>query len=709
MLTRKFVVIALLFFTGPSILLHAQINRKVLVQRHNVIVTKADPLSSLSVGNGRFAFTVDITGLQTFPNAYEKGVPLGTQSEWGWHSFIDTAGYQREEYLKEYTLNGRKITYAVQSGTGRSKAAADWFRQNPHRLQLGNLGFEIWKKDNTPATINDIQNIQQQLDLWTGEIRSSFTVEGVPVTVSTLCSQQQDLVSATVRSGLLKSGRLKISLVFPYPTGEWTDVGTNYQRAEKHVSFIKKNTATAASLIHELDKTKYTVEFSYTPAIIQKQAPHHFVIAPATGTDVFTFSCRFSSAGSAAVPLYAAVKTDNQNAWKKFWTSGAAVDFSGSTDKRAFELERRIILSQYLIKIQETGSNPPQETGLTYNSWFGKPHMEMPYWHLAHYPYWGQPEFLEKNMDWYFKTEDKARALAKRQGFEGIRWQKMTDNTGDETPSSVGAFLIWNQPHLIYFAESLYRDKHSTATLNKYKDLVFGTADFMASYAFYEKNKDRYILGKGVIPAQEVFPAEETFNPTYELVYWQWGLHMAQQWRERLHMPRNKKWDEVLQKLSKLPVKDNMYLATENATDSYTNPRNKTDHPSVLAALGVMPATGQVDEAIMKNTFNWIWDNWTWEHTWGWDFPMVAMTATRLGMPEKAIDALLMNIQTNTYLVSGHNYQNERLRLYLPGNGGVLSAIALMCAGYDGATIKNPGIPKNGAWKVQWEGLKRLP
>jgi hypothetical protein len=571
------------------------------------------------------------------------------------------------------------------------------------------LGFEILKSDYTIATINDIQNVKQQLDLWTGEIKSSFTVEGVPVTVSTLCSQQQDVISASVTSELFKSGRFKISLVFPYPTGEWTDVGTNYQRNEKHLSFIQNSTATTASVFHQLDKTKYTVDLSYTRADIKSASPHHFIISPANDKTDFQFSCRFSPVASAAiVPGYASIKSSNQIAWKKFWTSGAAVDFSGSTDKRAAELERRIILSQYLIKIQETGSNPPQETGLTYNSWYGKPHMEMPYWHLAHYPYWGHADLLKKNMDWYFTAADKGRELAKRQGFEGIRWQKMTDNTGDETPSSVGAFLIWNQPHLVYFAESLYRDDHSIATLNKYKDLVFGTADFMASYPFYEKDNNRYILGKGVIPAQEVFPAEETFNPTYELVYWHWALDIAQQWRERLHLPRNKKWDEVLQKLSKLPVQDKMYLATESAIDSYTNPRNKTDHPSVLMALGVMPATGQVDEAIMKNTFNWIWDNWTWEHTWGWDFPMVAMTAVRLGMPEKAVDALLMNIQTNTYLVNGHNYQNERLRLYLPGNGGILSAIALMCAGYDGAKTVNPGIPKNNGWKVKWEGLKKI-
>jgi hypothetical protein len=68
-----------------------------------------------------------------------------------------------------------------------------------------------------------------------------------------------------------------------------------------------------------------------------------------------------------------------------------------------------------------------------------------------------------------------------------------------------------------------------------------------------------------------------------------------------------------------------------------------------------------------------------------------------------------MNIQTNRYLVNGHNYQDERLRIYMPGNGGLLTTAALMCAGYDGSKEINPGIPKNGKWKVKWEGLKRMP
>ncbi len=51
------------------------------------------------------------------------------------------------------------------------------------------------------------------------------------------------------------------------------------------------------------------------------------------------------------------------------------------------------------------------------------------------------------------------KPLHKRQGFEGVRWQKMTDHEGNESPSSVGSFLIWQQPHFIYMAELSYREK----------------------------------------------------------------------------------------------------------------------------------------------------------------------------------------------------------------------------------------------------------
>jgi len=128
----------------------------------------------------------------------------------------------------------------------------------------------------------------------------------------------------------------------------------------------------------------------------------------------------------------------------------------------------------------------------------------------------------------------------------------------------------------------------------------------------------------------------------------------------------------------------------------------------VLGAWGMVPAGGMMDPEIMKNTFERIWKDWHWEETWGWDFPMTAMAATRLGMPGRAVDALFMDVETNTYLPNGHNYQDRRLRLYLPGNGGLLSAVALMCTGWEGGPEgDNPGFPDDGTWTVRWEGLKK--
>ncbi len=688
------------------------IDRKALVERHTIKINEVDTLSSLSVGNGGFAFTADVTGLQTFPDYYANGVPLGTESEWGWHSFPNVNNFKYDEVLRTYHLNGRDVKYAVEiKQPERSKEAVAYYRLNPHRLQLGNIGFDITKKDGKPISINDIEHIHQTLNPYTGELSSSFTVENIPVNVFTYCHQDKDAIAVKVTSPLLKEGRIAIRLRFPYPTDGWRDVGNNWKNDAKHTSTIEDNSNEHAIIKHSLDTTSYYASLEWNnKATLTEKNKHYFIVSPASKSESFEITCLFSKQKpTSSPPSFSSTASNNNSKWKNFWYSGGAIDFSGSTDERASELERRVVLSQYLTKIQCAGNNPPQETGLTFNSWYGRPHMEMIWWHAVHFALWGRTDLLEKSLTWYGRSIETAKKIAERQGYEGVRWQKMTDNEGRETPSSVGSFLLWQQPHIIYFAELCYREKQNEVTLQRYKDLIFATADFMASYAFYDSAKGKYILGKGVIAAQERFKPEDTYNPAYELAYWHWALNIAQQWRTRLHLPPNKKWDDVMQQLSPLTVQDNKYLFTENATDSYTNPRYATDHPSVLGALGMLPKTDLVDTKVMLNTFNWVWNNWKWEDTWGWDFPMTAMSATRLGLPEKAIDALFMDIKTNTYLVSGHNYKDDRLPVYMPSNGGLLTAIAMMCAGYDGTEKDLPGIPKNGRWKVQWEGLNKMP
>ena len=58
----------------------AKIDRKAVLDRNNPKVEAADTLSSLTVGNGSFAATVDVTGLQSFPEQYSGGVPLTTMT-----------------------------------------------------------------------------------------------------------------------------------------------------------------------------------------------------------------------------------------------------------------------------------------------------------------------------------------------------------------------------------------------------------------------------------------------------------------------------------------------------------------------------------------------------------------------------------------------------------------------------------------------------
>ena len=69
-----------------SIFKTKSIDRYSLVTRHNPTNNHIDALTPLSVGNGSFTFTADITGLQSFPDFYETGIPLSTQSYWGWHT-----------------------------------------------------------------------------------------------------------------------------------------------------------------------------------------------------------------------------------------------------------------------------------------------------------------------------------------------------------------------------------------------------------------------------------------------------------------------------------------------------------------------------------------------------------------------------------------------------------------------------------------------
>ena len=719
--------------------LTASIDREAVLFRNDPIITRADTMASLTVGNGHFCTTVDITGLQSYPEDYQNGVPLCAMSDWGWHSFPNTERLTPAESEKAFDFgHGHPEVYAVEyRQEGRNKQATEYFRVNPHRLNLGAVGLELKDAQGNKIALSQLTDIRQRLHLWDGQIMSHFKADGQPVEVTTFCSPDKDRLVATIQSDLLKNRQAQVTLRFSYPTGQHADDANDWTKNDRHTSRLIQQGRQEALIQRQIDTTTYYVLVKWDgQADLRETNTHEFTLTTTEST--LSFSTEYTPSplccDSVAASPVAALQKQNQKFWHRHWTEGAFADFSGCTDPRAKELERRVVLSQYLTYINCANNMPPQETGLTYNSWFGRPHLEMTWWHAVDFCLWNQPKVVEQMLRWYDDTAAPiARKIAERQEFKGIRWMKMTDPWAGEAPSNVGSFLTWQQPHYIYLAEEMYRANPTPETLSKYADNVEATAVFMADFG-----KTGKLFGQTAM--QESMRKDFSYNHPFELAYWYYGLSVAQQWRERRGLPRHQEWDDILRKLSPLPIKDGIYQAGLPTKEEPRFEEHATsDHPAVLGAFGLLPSRPFssssrpfssssrplssssrplsspsrplcCDPVAAQNTLTWVMQHWHWDTTWGWDYGMIAMAAARLGDTKTAVDALLIDTQKNTYLPNGHNFQTtDRLRLYLPGNGALLTAVAMMCAGWDGCMEPlNPGFPKDGTWNVRWEGLRRM-
>jgi hypothetical protein len=725
MLKRSAVALLALLSCLQVAGLASPINRKALIARHNPLLRSVDADSPLTVGNGGFAFTVDITGLQTFGDYYyQAGIPLETLSRWCWHSQRNLSNYKLADTFEDFLLpDGRKLGFP----TRQNSPAGNWLRMNPHGYPLSRLALEWLKADGSAFVPTDIQDPMQTLDLWRGVITSRFKLGGVPVTVTTVCDPDSDTIGVRIDSLLVAEGRLQARLAFPrdYDMTVKNTPPLDWSHPEAHeTKLVEKWFFNGALIQRKIDETRYSVVVS---APVTANGPHDFNIAGDEKRSALEFSVQFVPGGK-SVPLapakFAKILAGSSAHWAKFWSDGAAVDFSGSTNPLAKKLEERIVLSQYLMAVQMAGDVPPQESGLTCSTWYGKHHTEMIWWHAAHFALWGRDELLIRNLEWYRSHLPEARALAASRGLKGARWAKMVGPEDRESPGG-NPLIMWNQPHMIYLCELLYRNKPTAATLNAYRDLVLETADCLASMVHFDERRGRYVLGPPLWIAQEIYDPATSRNPVFELSYWRWALSVAQQWRERLQMPRDKKWDDVIARLSPLPVKYGKYVALESNPDTWDNINSRHDHPEMLMPLGVLPGGPDVDRATMARTLDAVMKSWDWESKiWGWDYPMIAMTATRLGRPDLAMEVLLRDGPNNRYAANGHCPQGSdaalpkdapprarkrEIAVYLPANGAFLAAVALMVAGCDESKEPYPGIPKDGTWKVRAEGVRRLP
>lgn len=702
---KKNIFLVLLFVLFSGLSLRSQtlrsssgerIDRESLVKRHSIVTTGTNLKSPTQVGNGRFAFGMDITGLQTF-------VPFNTLSDWSWHSFPVPVDTKISDYKPVVVESyGKKIPYMDYNQT--AEKASYYMVRNPHRFNLGRIGFRILKTDGTEAGEVDLKHLIQEVDIWTGIVHSRFEINGKPVDVETVCHPDKDMIGVSVKSELLTNGLVSVFLDFPYPDNRYfRDYVGRYDTVQAHKSLLEDVTAQSACIARTIDTTRYFVSMHWTTpaAFARVSCDSHRFILKSNQSDSLSFTCRFSPEKEAVeTETEKEVATASATSWKKYWMSGAAVDLSGSKDYRWWELERRIVLSQYLMRMNECGLFPPQESGLVNNGWYGRFHFEMIWWHGLHYYLWDRPELFNSYLGIYKKYLSDAVLRAKSEGRSGARWPKCTGNINREWPCGTHAFLLWHEPHPIYFAETEYRLNPTKETLDKWKEIVMQTADYMADNVFYDKQRKQYVLGPPLVLVSENTNPYETINPTFELSYWRYGLRTAATWCKRLGLPVNKKWTKVLSKLAPLPVKDSVYVTYEGIPDMWT--KYTFEHPALTGVLGMLPGDG-VDKATFKRTLAKVCKEWQFKKIWGWDFPMMAMAAAKTGQPKLAVDMLMY--PTFNFMFDEHGYASGGPHPYFPSNGGLLTAVAMMCAGWDGSVGEAPGFPTDGTWKVRYENL----
>lgn len=702
----------------------AAIDRQALVSRHNPHITRIDPEAAVTVGNGDFAFTADVTGLQSFPDLYfAEGIPLETLSTWAWHSDPNPEGLTLADTMVDYPFYGREVAFPAQQST----PAGDYFRRNPHPVPLGRLGLEL---DGQPLRPEAIADIDQTLDLWTGVVVSRFTLNGEPVEVVTAAAGEGAGLAVIVGSPLIEAGRLRAVLAFPFdydlaaknkPALIWDDDA--HQTVLEPVEIVElpaesaepgPNEVVAEQRIYTLERTSldaryYTTVFMHGGKL-EALGPHRFAL---TGEKVLALAIEYSPELPENRRNFFQIGFSSLLGWNTYWTQGGMVQLNQSKDPRALELERRIILSQYLLRVNYAGNFPPAEAGLTQITWYGKHNSEMYFWHAAHWYTWGRTHLLERGLAWYRQILPAGMAVAREQGFEGVRWPKMAGIDGRPGPGTINPFIIWNQPNPIYLAELVYRDTPTPETLETYRELVFASADFLASYAQRDAVTGRYHLGPPIKAVTESTHENETRNPTFELAYWHFALQTAQQWRARLGLEPEPRWQAVIDGLSPLPVKDGKYLEIETFDGIYAS--GKSVPYSMLMALGYVPATDKVDPATMRATFEAVTASYP-EGIAGWNSWSVgaaALTCARLGLTEEAVTILSQETPKYRFMPTGHvrrPKEPQGVPTFLPVNAALLNAIGLMAAGWEGAPDRPaPGFPDNGQWVVEVEGMQKMP
>ena len=508
------------------------IDRKALVSRHNIRPT--DVTRVIPLGNGETCFGCDRTGLQTFGG--------NTLAHWAWHCFPVPEGVDLPTWPETGSFMQGRLTAPGKDIFPKDRwDVVNYTFDNPHSVNLGRLAFVHW--DGTPLTEEEIENSRRECHLWTGSLDTAFFLDGKTVSVTGCVHPEQHALAVKI----VGSGNLAISLDFPYASIENKMTMGDFSAQDRHETVFAPG-ADCCRITRHMDDLHYWATVSWTNADLEITGPHSLLLRPRGEIEL---TLRYEQEESTAPnPTFAETLAASAAAYEYYWSNGGAIDLSGSTDTRWFELERQIVLSQYLMAVQSRGSWPCAEAGLMFtDNWRGQFHMEMTWWHIAHYALWSRMEWADRQLSCFRTFLPVAKKLAAQLDYAGAKWGKSVGPQGRSAPWGGNLALLWKQPHPIYFAELEYLNRPTGETLLKWAEIIKETADHMADYAV-KKEDGLYHLDPVMPPCELGF----TYDTLFDLAYWRWALETAQTWQERMGLPRVEKWDDVAYHLPPLPV-----------------------------------------------------------------------------------------------------------------------------------------------------------
>lgn len=594
---------------------------RAFVNKFNVINTFADLENPLSVGNGDFAFTCDITGLQTFYEEYNF-IPLCSMSDLVWAE-RDVAS---PKPYKSYTRasDGREIKYMSDTHSPHYGE----HRLNAYKFDLFKLAFTYNGKK---LQLNEVSGICQALDVYRGEIVSRFTYLGEQVRVKTFIPQKHNNLRIEVETGLKG---LEISLSFRTPSPELSGGGlpdNDYK-------------------ITDFGVERKGADYDYK-LYIKSNMPRTALVFDA------------GRGGFLSISLDGDFESDCGMC--EYFDRAVKINCADT------EINRRYVLSLYLLKVNSLGKYPPAETGLTCNSWYGKFHLEMHLWHVLGAIKAGLYEYALPALKWYLTIAQSAKERASFQGYKGMRPPKMTSPDGEDSPSNIGCFLIWQIPHLFVMLDEVYRQDKTALNFKDFASLLCGFADFLADFWYLEDGE--YHLDSPLIPANENVEKDRD-TPIFEICYTLHAFRLFKVWAQRLKIEYDfTRIDDILLRHVKPTIKDGAYETFNGCDCTYT--KYNTDHPMTIGGYSFFKSEA-LEAQTVKNSLNKILESWQFDTSWGWDFPMLAMAANSVGEGGLALRILKMPAPKNTYLRNGHNPQGTRkdLPVYLPGNGAFVLA-----------------------------------